>query len=131
MVCGAWCKILPFFCKSPVWRFFNIFWKFVIFLVLQWSKRKSANLFLSKKSSEKQKCVYKLFLSKPKIFKIEKMNHRIVRKANLFGYILNIQNIFLLLNSCSLVREVMIKTIKYFNFTFIFNILTWLKFGKI
>ena len=50
----------------------------MFFLVLQWPKRKSANLFSLKiKSSEKQKCVYKLFLSKSKNFlKIESKNHR-------------------------------------------------------
>ena len=50
--------------------FFNIFWKIVILLVLQNPPKKSVNLFSPKiKSSEKQKCVNKLFLSKSKIFK--------------------------------------------------------------
>ena len=25
VICGAWCKIVPFLCNSPVWCFFNIF----------------------------------------------------------------------------------------------------------
>ena len=47
--------------------FFQYFLKICNFLVLQWPKRKSVNLFSLKiKSSEKQKCVKKLFLSKSK-----------------------------------------------------------------
>ena len=48
--------------------------------ILQWPKKKSANLFfLSKsKSSEKQKCVNILFLSKSKILK--RLSHGISKK---------------------------------------------------
>ena len=41
VICGAWCKIVPFLCNSPICCFFNIF------LVFQWLKRKSTNLFFS------------------------------------------------------------------------------------
>ena len=56
------------FCGILLYGVFNIVWKFVFVLVLQWPPKKSANLFSLKiKGSEKQKCVYKLFLSKSKI----------------------------------------------------------------
>ena len=65
-----------FSCNSSVWCFFNIFWKFVFFLVLYWPKKNQRTFFSFKiKSSEKQKCVNKLFLSKSKILK--RLNHRI------------------------------------------------------
>ena len=92
VICGAWCKIVPFLCNSHVWCFFfNIFWKFVIFLVLQWPKRKSANLFSLKiKSSEKQNYVFKLFLSKSKFFtdwfkELQKIRNIVVGKFASFS----------------------------------------------
>ena len=51
--------------------FFNIFWKFLI-LIFEENPRTFFSLKI--KSSEKQKCVYKLFLSKSKILK--RLNHR-------------------------------------------------------
>ena len=55
VICGALCKIVPFLCTSM------------------------ANLFSLKiKSSERKKCVNKLFLSKSKI--IKRLNHRISKK---------------------------------------------------
>ena len=72
----AWCKSVTFLCNSSVWCFLNIFWKFVFFGTSMANKRNSRTFFSFKiKSSEKQKCVNKLFLSKSKILK--RLNHRI------------------------------------------------------
>ena len=65
------------YCATLVWCFFNIFEILKFFLVFQWLKKIREPFFLKIKSSEKQKCLYKLFLSKFKIFlKIESKNNR-------------------------------------------------------
>jgi len=59
-----------FFVQLSCMVYFQYFFEnLYFFLVLQWPKRKSANLFSLKiKSSEKQKCIHLLFLSKSKFF---------------------------------------------------------------
>ena len=71
VISGAWCKILPFLCNSPIWCFFNIFWKFLIFLVFQWLKKIREPFFLSKSKVQKSKYVYiNYFNRRPKFYKI-------------------------------------------------------------
>jgi len=71
------------FCATLLYCFFSIFfWKFVNFFWYSNDPKKSANLFYLKiKSSEKQKCVYKLFLSKSKI--LLRLNQRITEYSQL------------------------------------------------
>ena len=61
---------LCFFVQLSCIEVFNIFGKFLFFWYSNGPKIKFANLFSLKiKSSEKQKCVYKLFQSKLKFYK--------------------------------------------------------------
>ena len=91
VICGAWCQIVPFLCNSCLVFFFQYFLKICNFLVLQWPKRKSANLFsLQIKSSEKQNYVFKLFLSKSKFFtdwfkELQKIRNIVVGKFASFS----------------------------------------------
>ena len=64
-------KNVPFLCNTHVCCFFIIFWKFVIFFATPMAQKKNPRTFYSHKikSSEKQTCVNKLFLSKSKISK--------------------------------------------------------------
>ena len=68
---------LYLFCATLLYGvFLNIFWKFIIFFGTSMAQKKICEPFSLKiKSSEKQKCVNKLFLSKFKILK--RLNHRI------------------------------------------------------
>ena len=68
-------KKCNFLCKSSVWCFLNIFWKFMFFWLFNGPKKNPRTFSLSKSSSEKQKCVNKLVLSKSKILK--RLYHRI------------------------------------------------------
>ena len=71
------------FCATLMYVvFFVIFWKFVIlFFGTPVAQKKIREPFFSLKikSSEKQKCVYKLFLSKSKIF--QRLNQRITENS--------------------------------------------------
>ena len=65
---GAWCKIVPFLVEFSCMVFLILFENLYLFWYFNGPPKKSANLFSLKiKGSEKQKCVYKLFLSKSKI----------------------------------------------------------------
>ena len=69
-------KVYFFSCNSPVWKFFNIFSIFFNFFWYSNCQKKNPRTFFSLKikSLEKQKCVYKLFLSTFKI--LYRLNHR-------------------------------------------------------
>ena len=69
-------KVYLFSCNSPVWRLFSIFWIYFYFFGTPSAKKNPRTFFSLKiKSLEKQKCVYKLFLSNTKIS--YRLNHRI------------------------------------------------------
>ena len=69
-------KNCTFFVQLSWIGVYNIFWRFVFFLLFQWPIKYPRTFFSLKiKSSVKQKCVNKLFLLKPKILK--RLNHRI------------------------------------------------------
>ena len=92
MICRAWCKIVPYLCKCPVWCFFNIFWKFVTFFGTPIAQEKNPRTFFSLKikSSEKQKFVYILFLLNSKNFQItrsQKTRKIVIKNRNLLIYI--------------------------------------------
>ena len=72
VICGAWCKIVTF-CATLLYGGFLIFFENLYFF---WSKKIPRTFFSFKiKSSEKQKCVNKFFVSKSKILK--RLDHRI------------------------------------------------------
>ena len=50
VICGAWCKIVPFLCNSSLWCFFNISWNSFIFLIF---KKNGESFFLSKLKVQK------------------------------------------------------------------------------
>ena len=76
VICGAWCKIVSFFVQISCLVFFQYFLKICNFFDTSMARKKSAYLFSLKiKTSEEQKCVNKLFLSKSKISK--RLNYRI------------------------------------------------------
>ena len=59
VICGAWRKIVPFLFNSPLWCFFNIFWKFVNFFGNPMAQKKIREpFFLSKSKVQKSKNVY-------------------------------------------------------------------------
>ena len=60
-----------FFCATLLYGvFFNIFWKFLIYLVLLWSKKKIRTLFsLKRKSLEKQNVYINYFYQNLKFYK--------------------------------------------------------------
>ena len=72
VISGAWCKIVPFLCNSPVLCFFQ----YLNFFFGTLAPKTPRNFFSLKiKSSGKQNCVYILFLSNSKILK--RLNHGI------------------------------------------------------
>ena len=68
VICAAWCQILPILCNSSVLGFFYIR-KFVLIFGISMAQKNFREPFFTHeiKSSEKQKCVNKLFLPKSKI----------------------------------------------------------------
>jgi len=79
VICGALCKIVPF-CATLLHGVFSIFFEnfFEFFFGTPMAQKKIREPFISLKikSSEKQKCVYKLFLLKSKI-----LNQRITENS--------------------------------------------------
>ena len=67
VIYGAWCKIVPF-CATLLYGVFKYLLKF-FFGTLMLKKSANPSFSLKIKSLEKQKCVYKLFLSKSKFYK--------------------------------------------------------------
>ena len=75
-------QICTFFMQLSCMVYFQYFLKICNFLVLQWPQKNPRTFFSLKiKSSEKQKCVNKLFLLKSKILK--RLNHRILENLQI------------------------------------------------
>ena len=72
-------KLHLFLWNSPVWCFFDVFWKFVIFFGTPMAQKKSANLFSLKiQSSEKQ-------FFKNWIIESQKIPKIVIRKFTIFS----------------------------------------------
>ena len=126
---------LYLFCATLMFGvfFLNIFWKFVIFLVLQWPKRKSANLSLKIKSSEKQNYVFKLFLSKSKFFtdwfkELQKIRNIVVGKFASFS---SVHEGLCWFNKKDGNQPLLVKTLHKFRISFFFYFLSSLSFWQL
>jgi len=77
LICGAWCKIVSFFVQLSCMVFFTFFVENLQFFWYFNGPKENPRIFFSLKikSSEKQKCVFILFLFKSKI--LLRLNHRI------------------------------------------------------